>query len=254
MRRQVGMLLIVVACTVWAGQAQSKPNAGPAPCRVDPQPDPCGTTAAPGAKPSVAEKFPFPGEPAASDAEAPGLNGVPAAPETPETPSSAAAKKDFPFPEDDSTAPAKTAGAVSSSSSSSSSGDDPQYDPTAGAGDPALTDKGSEGAPATPGRHILHRVNPVGTKLQSVDERESEDLNIAHFYMQSGDMKGAYLRSQDAVKTVPDDPGAHYMLAETARKLNKLDEAIAEYNACLKLDPTEKQAKGARKALAELKP
>jgi tetratricopeptide (TPR) repeat protein len=129
----------------------------------------------------------------------------------------------------------------------------PQYDPTAGASDPTLTDKGSEGA-ATPGRHILHRVNPVGTKLQSSDERESEDLDIAHFYMQSGNTMGAYLRSQDAVKTAPDDPAAHYLLAETAGKLNKRDEAIAEYNACLKLDPPEKQAKDARKALAALKP
>ena len=43
-------------------------------------------------------------------------------------------------------------------------------------------------------------------------------------------------------------------LAETAAKLNKRDEAIAEYNACLKLDPMEKEAKAARKALERLKP
>jgi Tetratricopeptide repeat len=44
------------------------------------------------------------------------------------------------------------------------------------------------------------------------------------------------------------------LLAEIAQKLNKRDEAIAEYNACLKLDPSEKQVKDARKALARLKP
>jgi Tfp pilus assembly protein PilF len=119
---------------------------------------------------------------------------------------------------------------------------------------PALTDKGSQGSPAAPGRHILHRVNPPATKLQTADERLAEDLDIAHFYMQSGDLQGAYLRGQDAVKTAPDDPDAHYVLAEIARKLNKRDEAIAEYNACLKLDPLDKQAKDARKALARLKP
>jgi tetratricopeptide (TPR) repeat protein len=119
---------------------------------------------------------------------------------------------------------------------------------------PALTDKGSEGESPTPGRHILHRVNPIGTKLQSDDERETEDLSVAHFYISNGDVKGAYLRSQDAVKTAPDDPDAHFMLAETALKLNKKDEAIAEYNACLKLDPIEKEAKDARKALERLKP
>ena len=97
-------------------------------------------------------------------------------------------------------------------------------------------------------------MNPVGTKLQTTDEREAEDLDIAHFYIQTGDLQGAYLRSQDAVKTMPDDPEAHFALAEIALKLNKKDEAIAEYNACLKLDPDEKQVKASRKALARLKP
>jgi Tfp pilus assembly protein PilF len=97
-------------------------------------------------------------------------------------------------------------------------------------------------------------VNPVATKLQSSDEREQEDLNVAHYYTQTGDLQGAYLRSQDAVKTAPDDPDAHFALAEVALKLNKKDEAIAEYNACMKLDPTEKEMKDSRKALARLKP
>jgi hypothetical protein len=254
MRRYIGLFLIAIASGVMIGHSQTKSAAGPAPCRVDPQPVPCAATPAAGAKSSTTEKFPFPGEPASPDAQVPALNGVPSAPQEPETPAAApAAKKDFPFPGDAAAGSANAPGSSSSSSSSSSTGDIPQYDPTAGAADPKLTDQGSEGVPATPGRHILHRVNPVGTKLQSADEREGEDLDIAHFYMQSGDMKGAYLRSQDAVKTAPDDPDAHYLLAEMARKLDKLDEAVAEYNACLKLDPTEKQAKDARKALASLK-
>jgi predicted TPR repeat methyltransferase len=53
---------------------------------------------------------------------------------------------------------------------------------------------------------------------------------------------------------VPDDPEAHFALAEVAVKLGKRDEAIAEYNACLKLDPVDKEAKAARKELAKLKP
>ncbi len=114
-----------------------------------------------------------------------------------------------------------------------------------------MKDTGSEG---TPGRHLLHRVNPVATKLQTADEREAEDLSVAKFYTDSGDLRGAYLRSQDAVKTAPDDPDAHFALAEIAQKLEKRDEAITEYNACLKLDPPEKEAKDARKALARLKP
>ena len=94
----------------------------------------------------------------------------------------------------------------------------------------------------------------MATKLQSPEEREAEDLSIAHFYTQSGDLQGAYLRSKDAVNTIPDDPDAHFALAEAALKLNKRDEAIAEYNACLKLDPGDKEAKAARKALARLTP
>ena len=133
----------------------------------------------------------------------------------------------------------------------------PAFDPNAVPADPskpALADKGSEGASPTPGRHILHRVNPIGTKLQSDDERETEDLNVAHFYISTGDVKGAYLRSQDAVKTSPDDPDAHFMLAETALKLNKKDEAVSEYKLYLKLDPEGEKAKDAKRALAELSP
>jgi len=179
---------------------------------------------------SSADEFPFP-EPA---------------------PAAAAGKRsaagDFPFPEDDSK------GGTSSSSSSSSSSDDT---PAPGAQQDAAGDKSTDGStdPGQPqGRHLLHRVNPIGTKLQTAEDREAEDLDIAHYYSQTGDLKGAYLRSQDAVKTAPDDADAHFALAEAALKLNKRDEAIAEYTACLKLDPTDREAKAARKELARLKP
>ncbi|MGD0799221.1 MAG: tetratricopeptide repeat protein, partial [Acidobacteriaceae bacterium] len=148
-------------------------------------------------------------------------------------------------------------GSSSSSSSSSSSADDTTPDPSAtpdpaNPNQPALADKGSDGTAQPPGRHLLHRVNPIGTKLQTDDERETEDLDVARFYIDTGDLQGAYLRSQDAVKTAPDDPDAHFALAAIALKLNKRDQAIAEYNACLKLDPTPSQASAAHKALARL--
>jgi tetratricopeptide (TPR) repeat protein len=255
MHKHLGVLLIVSALATFSCAAQSKPDAGPAPCTVAPQPDPCGSTASPSAKPSSLQQFPFPGESSASSSPSsptPSLTGVPDAPEKPDSPQAPTAKKEFPFPgeasKSDSTSPPDPA---SSSSSSSSSSDTPQYDPNADPGSSGSTDKGS--TPATPGRHILHRINPIGTKLQSADERENEDLSVAHYYIQAGDLQGAYLRGQDAVKTVPDDPGAHFLLAEVALKLNKRDVAIAEYTACLKLDPIENQAKDARKALARLK-
>ena len=262
MRRHLGAMVLAGALAAMPCGAQSKPSDNPAPCSVTPQPDPCGTTPAPASKPSAMQKFPFPGESSGSshapaDSGTPSLSGAPSAPDAPNVPSAPAAKKDFPFPGDaDKPDTAASPGASgSSSSSSSSSGDDsPAVDANGNPVAPALQDKGTEGTPAQPGRHILHRVNPIGTKLQSTDERESEDIDIAHYYVQTGDLKGAYLRGQDAVKTAPDDPEAHFVLAEIALKLNKKDEAIAEYNACLKLDPVEKEAKDARKALARLKP
>jgi Tfp pilus assembly protein PilF len=115
-------------------------------------------------------------------------------------------------------------------------------------------DTPGDGTAAAPGgRRLLKRVNPIGEKLQTPREREAEDLSVAKFYSDTGDIQGAYLRSQDAVKTAPDDPDAHCALAETALKLNKRDEAIAEFHACLKLDPVDKEAKTARKELAKLK-
>ena len=90
--------------------------------------------------------------------------------------------------------------------------------------------------------------------MQTQEEREAEDLSVARFYIDTGDLQGAYMRGLDAVKIAPDDPDAHFTLAEVALKLNKREEAIAEYNACLKLDPPEKEAKAARKALERLKP
>jgi hypothetical protein len=230
--------------------AQTAAPADNTPCYVAPVPDPCGTKpATPTSKPSTAEKFPFPGE--TSNSPNPSPDQSPAAPSLSPTPAAKKSAQDaFPFPgENPATTVSPTPGDSSSSSSSSSSSDDTTPDPT----QPALTDKGSDGTTTQPpGRHILHRVNPIGTKLQTPDEREAEDLDIAHFYTQTGDLQGAYLRSQDAVKTAPDDPDAHFALAEIARKLNKRDEAIAEYNACLKLDPLPQQASAARKALARL--
>lgn len=219
-------------------------------------------------KPNATEQFPFPGEESGSSIP---LTQGPSEPNLRGTvqPSEAAGRASgktaeaFPFPGEEephavasgsTTAGGGTGagGTSSSSSSSSSSGDDVSAAGQDGSADGAgLQDKGSEG---TTGRHLLHRVNPVGTKLQTADEREAEDLSVAKFYTDSGDLQGAYLRSQDAVKTAPDDPDAHFALAEAAGRLNKREEAIAEYKACLKLDPVDKEGKEARKALERLKP
>ncbi len=214
----------------------------PAFCRAQAtQSAPCVATKTapcqPAASKSADEKFPFPGEtPDVPIAPVPGASTSPT-PTAPDAQKPANADK-FPFPDDSSSS--------SSSSSSSNAADIPDPDAK-----PGLNDKGSEGT-VTPGRHLLHRVNPPGTKLQTDDEREAEDLSIAKYYLQSGNLPGALLRSKDAVKTVPDDPDAHFYLAETFQKLEMREQAIDEYNACLKLSPDDKEASSARKALAKL--
>jgi tetratricopeptide (TPR) repeat protein len=235
---QVAATLLAAALTVCAPavcRAQAAQSPQPAPC-VATQTTPCPP--APAAK-SNDDKFPFPGEtPDVPIAPVPGASAsqTPAAPADAQKPPN---PDKFPFPDDVSS---------SSSSSSSNTGANPDADPSA---KPGLDDKGSEGT-TTPGRHLLHRVNPPGTKLQTDDEREAEDLSIAKFYLQSGDLPGALLRSKDAVKTVPDDPDAHYMLAQTFQRLEMREQAVDEYNACLKLSPDDKEASNARKALAKL--
>ena len=89
-------------------------------------------------------------------------------------------------------------------------------------------------------------------KAQSPDERVTEDLNVAKFYSGRGNFEAAYLRGKDATQTMPNDAESHFVLAEAARKLQKKDEAIAEYNAYLKLDPAGDWSKAAEKALSEL--
>ena len=164
----------------------------------------------------------------------------------------------FPFPGDTTKAPdplpgvGRTAGgdAGSSSSSSNSSGD---ANPDAGSnpadGKPGLKDEGTTGESA---RSRRRRLRPMAQKTLSDDERVDEDLSVAHFYQQSGNLMGAYLRSKDAVKTEPNEPDGHLALAEVAQKMGKKDEAVAEYTAYLKLDPDGDGAKAAKKALEKM--
>ena len=185
-------------------------------------------------------------------------NGTPEAPQASPASGGVPAEKKFPFPGESggaaNTNPGVAPSSNSSSSSSSSSADgepnpaDAATAPDAG-GAPELKDTGSNGQQT---RHILHRVNPPGTKLQSTDEREAEDLEVARSYMDRENFTAAYMRGLDAVKLAPDDPVAHFVVAEAALKLNKRDEAIQHYQECLKLDPIDKQAKAARKALDKL--
>lgn len=217
-------------------QAQTTPAPAQKPCA----PKPCPAPASDARPPSAAQQFPYPGDkstetPPPPDSPTPShpTNAPPSA--VPAAPNASPAKQ-FPYPGD-----AKPAEGSRSSSSSgaSSAGSNPDPDMPA---DPDVD----------PNEKSPRRRLPKVRHLQSDEDREAEDLTVARYYGDRGNWNAAYLRSKDAVKLKPDDPDAHQLLAEAAHKLNKKDEAVAEYNALLKLDASEGQIKAAHKALARL--
>lgn len=204
--------------------------------------DPCPPTSS--KEPSTSERFPFPGESTPQKSTPP--PGSPEAPTPDGKPPSAADK--FPFPSSAPPMPGSepsrgSSSSSSSSSDSSSSADDPNA-PEAGRA--PLDDKGDN-----PKASVRRRL-PKVEKLQSDEERAAEDLKVSKFYEDAGNLNAAYLRAQDAVKYQPSDPYTHFALAHVAEKLNKRDQAIAEYNEYLKLDPDGLKIKQARKALEQL--
>jgi hypothetical protein len=215
---------------------------------VDPKAKPvvCPPPSAPNAaaKPSAAEQFPFPGEAAAPEAPKPGAGkaGV------------GKVADQFPYPGETSASPDAVPegntpryvpdGASSGDSSSSSSGNPAAADDLDKARDKAAADDAAKPS----GRRPLHKVSAL-----SPDERVTEDLDVAKFYSGRGNFQAAYLRSKDATKIMPEDAESHFALAQAAEKLQKKDEAAAEYALYLKLDPAGDKTAAAKRALALLK-
>ena len=213
-----------------------------APC-VPTRKDPCTQPNPKPKTPAAAEANPFPGEPAApgtavpSAAEANPFPGEPAAPAA-SAPTTSDANPFPGEPPDSSGSKSRPAGGDSSSSSSSSSSDADDS--------PALKDEGSEGST----RFERKRLPKPG---QAPEDREAEDLDVSRFYSDKGDWNAAYLRARDAVATLPSDPEAHWLLADSARHIGKADVAHTEYEAYLKLAPDGDHHAAALKALALVK-
>ena len=228
--------------TAALGQTNTQQTPPPAPCppanpnQPSPQtpPKPCTSSATGADKPSAAEQFPFPGEPAkpTNSPDAPGP-----------VPGNNPAATDNPFPTTPPPRLPNDSSSSSSSSSSDSSSSDSDTPPDIG---PPLKDEGTEGT-------SVHRKLPKVKRVQTDDERVGEDLSVAKFYMGDGNLPGAYLRAKDAVKVQPDYSDAHFALAQVAQKMKKKDEAIAEFKTYLKLDPEGEKKKEAQQALDELK-
>jgi hypothetical protein len=227
-RSLLATLLFTAACGAQSAPTQ-KPDAPPCPpATATSDKDaakPCTPPASETKKPSVAEQFPFPGESVKPEPDA-------SAPNAPHP----SAATEHPFP----TQPAADADSSSSSSSSSSDDADSPKTPIG----PPLHDEGSEG------KSTRHRIR--AEKSQTDDQRVDEDLRVAKFYSDSGNLQGAYLRAKDAVKIQPDYSETRFALAQIAQKMKKKDEAIAEYKAYLSLDPNGERKKAVVKALGEL--
>jgi hypothetical protein len=229
-RALLAALFFSAASLAQTTPAQSTP---PPPC-PDPNPTqtqttkPCTPPAPDAKKPSVAEQFPFPGTPSKS-------SPPPDSPSPTTTPKSAA--EEHPFPTEP--APRLPGDDASSSSSGSGSAADPDVPDT------DLPKPGEEGS-------SVHRKLPKVRRVQTDDERVDEDLRVAKFYMRDDNLPGAYLRAKDAVKVQPEYSDTHFALAEIAQKMKKKEEAVAEYQLYLKLDPDGEKAKAAQRALDEL--
>jgi hypothetical protein len=245
------LLLLSAVCVGQSTPGNSSANSSAkkppdtAQCPAAPADKPCSTQPEQKKHPSASEKFPFPGEP-----ETPASNAGASNAPTPDAPAPAApgaprpnAAREHPFPGEPS-----PEGSSSSSSSSSSSGDDTTT--PAASDDHPWVDKGDNPDAATkqPARRRLPKVqNP-----QSDEERATEDLSVAKFYEDQGNLNAAYLRLKDAVQYQPNDPYVHFALAQMTQKMNKREEAIAEFQTYLRLDPDGLKIKQAKKALAQL--
>lgn len=122
--------------------------------------------------------------------------------------------------------------------------------------------KGPSGSSSS---HVdLNRLNaPPGSKARISNgeggyihnpELAKQDDKVGNFYLSTHAYKGAYDRFKEATLVAPEDGNAVFGLAESARGLHKMQEAITNYTIYLQAFPNGKRAKDAEKALAELKP
>ena len=140
--------------------------------------------------------------------------------------------------------PSPSDGASSSSSSQMPDAGDDDAPPTTSAGDTPVK--------ATSLKDLGSHADVTGARAKLEANRVPDDLKVGHFYLEQGNPQGAYLRFKDAAEHDPDNPEARYGLAEAANKLKKRDEAIANYQLCLALDPGGDHDKAVRAALKGL--
>jgi tetratricopeptide (TPR) repeat protein len=210
--------------------AQNPPNA-PAPQKKDspPKDQP---------KKSTADQNPFPE--AQSEAAAHQQNSAPNAPQpqtTPQPGSPAKPGDQNPFPQQQSEKAAHQDQPQDKSAAPENTG---EYSSSQVKGlDMPTTDE-------TPPPNLPPSSLPYNPKLAR------KDAEIGDFYMQSGNWRGAYERFIEANRSDPGNPEAVFGLAESARRLSHMDEALRNYRLYLSALPNGPHAKEVRKALKEM--
>jgi hypothetical protein len=230
----------------------------PAPAAQFPFPGEPGTPSSTPANPAapMTTDHPFPGEPS-NKQSTPATNQYPSQTgnahpfpgEPAETPSNSSPDNSHPFPGEP---PADTPGGTDASSASSSGSSSSSSSSSSDSSGSSSSDSSS--APSKPAGSTRFLRRQLPKVQQSPSDREAEDLDVSRFYLDSGDFAGSYLRAQDAVKYAPDDSEAHFALAQSAARVQKPTEAIAEYKLYLKMDPGGAHIDAATAALKKLSP
>lgn len=81
-----------------------------------------------------------------------------------------------------------------------------------------------------------------------------DDLKVGRFYFKDGNYAGATARYQDALQHDPENPEAHFGLAQVLLKQNKRQDAIGHLQRYVQLAPDDEHTKEAQKLLAKLGP
>ena len=232
-----------------------KPGSKAAACQAQ-QPSaatsPGGSTVKP---PASAADFAFPVEDSKNGADPDGTPHTQDAPR-PSTALPDMPTGDVPDPPASSERPL-TGNRDSSSSSSSGDGLPPGTSSSAGGSDVDDDVAPTTAAPNAPVKaarlkDLGSRGDSSAARLKLEQTRVADDLKVGLFYTKDGNTQGAYLRFKDAADRAPDDPDVRFYLAESASKLNKRDEAVLNYRACLQMDPGGDHDKASRKALSRL--
>lgn len=251
-------LSLAVAAVLFCGIAMAQQDTRPAKkckakdtsCNSTPNPSssPDSSSSSSSQPQSMHDQFPFPtddskhggdaeGTPPASSAPATNPNGLPAMPTTPVPDPPADSERPMNLPPDSS-------GSLPPGTSSSSSSDDDDVAPT--------TEAPNAPVKAAPLKNYGAKDSDEAIREKLDKTRLPDDLKVGRYYLDSGNNQGAYLRFKDAVSLDDQDPDARFYLAEAASRLNHREEAIANYQQCLKLGPGGDHDKAARRALTKL--